>query len=97
MILSKDGSYLSRTGRGDVSRTDVDAMATWAKGEKIPRPTPDKFVWSCVSCDVCSVSPIVGERYHCDTCGNYDLCSECQKKGHEHEVKLVPIPEDDDD
>jgi hypothetical protein len=43
------------------------------------------------------MSPIIGQRYRCDTCGNYDLCSDCQKKGHEHTLTLEPIPNDDED
>lgn len=98
MILSKDGTFLSRKGRTDVTRKDVDAFETWAKGDKLPQPSADQYVWAHVGCDgECKTFPIVGQRYTCETCGNFDLCSECQKKGHEHELKLVPQPEDDDD
>lgn len=30
-----------------------------------------------VSCDICGMSPIVGTRYKCDDCVDYDLCSHC--------------------
>ncbi|EFC48772.1 predicted protein [Naegleria gruberi] len=37
-------------------------------------------------CDGCSVEPIVGVRYHCATCGNFDYCENCfhTKKGISH-------------
>jgi len=48
-----------------------------------------------VMCVVCSRS--TGPRYHCDTCGDYDMCSACFEKGHpsDHDVKvfaLVSVP-----
>ena len=38
------------------------------------------------------MKPLVGDRYKCDTCRDYDLCSACQKNGHEHKLKLVQPP-----
>ena len=32
---------------------------------------------SLVSCDHCGVDPIIGVRYKCSTCPDYDLCSSC--------------------
>ncbi len=72
-------------------------MNKWAQGEKVPRPSPDQYRWEYVSCDGCNISPIIGQRYSCTTCGNYDLCSQCQSKGHEHPLKLRQQPNDDDD
>jgi hypothetical protein len=97
IILSSDGKILSRKGRDEVGRRGVEALNTWAKGEKLDRPSPDQYQWEYVSCDGCSMSPIIGLRYICSTCGNYDLCEECQKKGHQHELTLQNPPNDDDD
>ena len=96
-IVSSDGKILSRRGVEDVSRKGVEALRTWTQGETLAPPTADEFQWSSVGCDGCTVAPIVGQRYHCDTCGNYDLCSACEKKGHEHPLKLVPQPTENQD
>ena len=51
-------------------------------------------------CDDCS-KPVVGPRYSCKQCGNYDLCSQCYPKPSwpRHESKdaheLVRIPRED--
>jgi len=34
-----------------------------------------------VSCDGCGAFPIVGTRYTCSVCPDYDLCSSCEDKG----------------
>ncbi|XP_067046975.1 ankyrin-3-like isoform X2 [Acropora muricata] len=44
----------------------------------------------CISCDGCQRSPIIGSRWHCKTCPNYDLCTlcymtDCHNKGHTFE------------
>ena len=88
---------MSARGRYDVSRKGVQALKTWAQGEKLPPPTADEFEWSSVSCDGCSMLPLIGQRYYCSTCGDYDLCSACEKKGHEHPLKRVSPPTTDHD
>ncbi len=48
-----------------------------------------------VWCDVCRVSPIVGRRYQCVVCHNYDLCDSCVANGMhpaEHPLLLIRIP-----
>jgi hypothetical protein len=96
VIVSSDGKVLTRDGRRDVDRHGVEALQTWARGEKLARPTGDKYEWPFV-CDGCRAHPIIGKRYSCPTCGNYDLCSACQEKGHEHPLVLEPEPKDDED
>jgi len=40
-----------------------------------------KEVHSGIKCDGCGANPIVGARYKCSVCVNYDLCPECEVKG----------------
>jgi len=96
IIVSTDGNILSRNGRQDVGRDGVQALQTWARGEKLAPPSPDKYEWPFI-CDGCRTHPIIGQRYRCLTCGDYDLCSACEKKGHEHPLVLEPQPNDDED
>lgn len=47
-------------------------------------------------CDVCGCNPIVGVRYKCSVCPNYDLCLKCtqtnpNQKGHRDTHALTPI------
>ncbi|XP_063784604.1 sequestosome-1 [Pseudophryne corroboree] len=46
-----------------------------------------------VTCDGCD-SPVVGNRYKCLTCPDYDLCSACEGKGihQEHNMIMFPTP-----
>lgn len=39
--------------------------------------------------------PLVGKRYYCKTCGNFDLCVRCQARGHPHRLIPVQIPRGD--
>ena len=33
-----------------------------------------------VACDYCNQGPIVGSRYKCGNCPNYDVCSQCYQE-----------------
>ena len=45
-----------------------------------------------VQCDGCGVFPIVGCRYKCGVCGDFDYCEECEKKiGEKHGHPFVKI------
>lgn len=96
-VVSSDGKLLSRRGRNDISRKGIEALKTWAQGESLAPPTADEFLWDDVSCNGCSMNPIIGQRYSCRTCENYDLCSTCKTKEHEHPLELVPQSTEDKD
>lgn len=59
--------------------THVDAMA----GRAVHRG---------VSCDMCGVCPIVGNRYKCTGRDDYDLCAECELKA-EHTFPMLKMYE----
>jgi hypothetical protein len=47
-----------------------------------------------VSCDGCSMSPIKGLRFKCDSCNNYDLCKQCydeKKTSLKHSFTEHPV------
>ena len=49
--------------------------------------TQQEAVFYGVQCDSCSKKPIVGVRFKCLSCDNFDLCPTCEEKGvHAHHV-----------
>eukprot|EP00463_Aulacantha_scolymantha_P003382 TRINITY_DN4240_c0_g1_i1.p1 TRINITY_DN4240_c0_g1~~TRINITY_DN4240_c0_g1_i1.p1 ORF type:complete len:249 (-),score=32.24 TRINITY_DN4240_c0_g1_i1:152-898(-) len=38
-----------------------------------------------ISCDACNVNPIVGIRYKCSVCPDFDLCETCNNEGNHHD------------
>ena len=44
-----------------------------------------------VYCDSCKTTPIVGYRYKCKSCLNYDLCSTCMRRGAHSEHVMMKI------
>ncbi|KAF4652715.1 hypothetical protein FOZ61_002069 [Perkinsus olseni] len=75
-------------GKGKGSSPAEWLKDMWTQG----KAAAEDFVKSAgihpgVACDVCDVCPIVGIRYKCLTCPNYDLCGECYNNKevvHEH-------------
>ncbi|KAK3280427.1 hypothetical protein CYMTET_11725 [Cymbomonas tetramitiformis] len=55
-------------------------------------------------CDVCSVCPILGRRWHCAVCPDFDMCEECYHHcspndfppQHELSHVMTPLPVDED-
>ena len=53
--------------------------------DELYEPEQDKVVHENVECDGCGVSPIVGIRYKCSVCKDFDYCEICEERlGHEH-------------
>ena len=53
----------------------------------------DGPVHNDVTCDGCGMYPIVGCRYKCAICPNFDFCEKCEKKFHrEHSHPMIQIP-----
>ncbi|KAI9521918.1 hypothetical protein NQZ68_042242, partial [Dissostichus eleginoides] len=53
-------------------------------------PPPGPATHPDVTCDGCE-GPVVGTRFKCSVCPNYDLCSACQARGTHTEHQLLPI------
>ncbi|KAM7351692.1 refractory to sigma P isoform 2-T2 [Cochliomyia hominivorax] len=52
----------------------------------------DFAVHDYVECDACLMSPIIGFRYKCIQCPNYDLCQNCESKHIHSEHMMVRMP-----
>jgi len=50
-------------------------------GENLEVNTEMKKIHFNVSCDGCQQAPLIGERFKCETCENFDFCSKCHKEG----------------
>ena len=56
-----------------------------------------------VECDLCKTSPIMGIRYQCVECADFDLCADCENSNvHAHSLikwrnPVPPSKESDDD
>ena len=85
----KDEEYEKK--RAEIMRKVAEARAAAAGGgagaEKQPEKKERKFeaqpearkfgTHNGITCDGCSVQPIVGYRWRCRMCKNHDLCDEC--------------------
>ena len=59
---------------------------------RAPRFVSDKNVHKNIICDGCGVDPIVGCRYKCAICPNFDYCEKCEQKlGKEHSHPMVQM------
>ena len=53
---------------------------------------PKKEIHNFIICDGCGMNPLVGKRYKCKTCQDFDYCEKCYEKNkdeHKHEFKLI--------
>ena len=54
----------------------------------IERCEKEKYVHQGYNCDNCNIEPIIGSRYHCKLCEDFDLCEKCyETQGHDHPLK----------
>jgi len=53
----------------------------------------DEVVHERVECDGCGKAPILGVRYKCSICKDFDYCATCEdRKGHEHAFLKITNP-----
>ncbi|KAF0710165.1 Aste57867_5616 [Aphanomyces stellatus] len=62
------------------AKSFLGSIATVAK-TVVMKNFEKKFTHQGTRCAVCSVSPIVGDRFRCSTCEGYDLCGNCYAFG----------------
>jgi len=48
------------------------------KVEQVEQPAPEAIVHKHVKCDGCGLFPIVGIRYKCFECADFDFCEKCE-------------------
>lgn len=76
--VSKSGSRISESSRVFEERPSADSS---------------KVVHQHVTCDGCGVAPIVGFRYKCIICNDFDFCDKCESAGnHPHAFIKIRHP-----
>jgi hypothetical protein len=53
---------------------------------------PKREIHWYVTCDGCKMTPLMGKRYKCEVCPNFDYCEKCyekEKENHKHGFKVV--------
>lgn len=62
------------------------------KKQSDPQDKSEKKHWRVI-CDGCGAKPIVGIRYKCSVCKDFDLCQMCEeRRGHEHAMLKIVKP-----
>lgn len=97
-----------QTQSKDIFREILKAPIDGVEESKDPVPVKPPVHESC-QCDGCDTKPIVGIRYKCSVCKNFDYCSNCEERlSHEHpflkirdpasvpEVMITILPEADE-
>eukprot|EP00475_Leptophrys_vorax_P025081 TRINITY_DN34_c0_g1_i10.p1 TRINITY_DN34_c0_g1~~TRINITY_DN34_c0_g1_i10.p1 ORF type:complete len:240 (-),score=46.89 TRINITY_DN34_c0_g1_i10:350-1069(-) len=69
-------------------------MAT-ARSKSSSSRDEKEIVHSGVTCDACGQKPIVGARYNCTMCVDYDLCEECEARGEHSFHSFVKLKQPD--
>lgn len=67
----------------NAQRVFVPVLALFEKNQTKPEvkePSSESLSWVGVKCDGCGKDPLVGVRYKCTVCPNYDLCADCENK-----------------
>jgi|EP00945_MAST-04E_sp_MAST-4E-sp1_P000697 DNA-directed RNA polymerase subunit RPC12/RpoP len=78
-LIRRYPSHSSRVDGGD----DEDSEQS---SDESARPNLHQGVHYGVVCDGCRQTPIVGQRFKCNTCEDFDLCGSCYRNHQENHV-----------
>ena len=63
------------------------------KKEKKEEKKEEKEIHRFARCDGCGMHPLIGKRYKCKICPNFDYCEKCLEKNKEtHHHEFINIP-----
>jgi hypothetical protein len=65
--VNTDTSAKEKKKASSSSSSSASTPKTWAK-------------WTAVRCDGCKQKPLMGPRYCCNVCSDFDLCTSCANK-----------------
>ncbi len=80
----KLGSHIKEIVDAEFRRLAPPQASTLAQSVPV-----EKEVHDHIACDGCNLDPIVGVRYKCTQCPDFDLCEKCEAQGvHKHHLFL---------
>ena len=88
LFIKAEGDYKNENPKKMPSFEEIAEEKKTSPEPKNDAPkTTHETVFCGVQCDSCSQKPIVGVRFKCLSCENFDLCPSCEEKGmHSHHV-----------
>lgn len=90
-ILGDNSSTMETAGSGQIDTQVSEKVGA----EEVKTSDPlRQSVHNHVECDSCGVVPILGARYKCTVCKDFDYCEKCeQTKGHPHAFLKINNPD----
>ena len=93
--MSNTGNTPSNsTSRSAQIESKIDTLTDMVKELKnnLNSTSSSSYSHSGVHCDMCCKKDIVGFRYKCVVCPDYDLCHDCwTRKRHDHQIIHAPL------
>jgi len=65
------------------------------KSQQQPSESSSQVIHTRVTCDGCGMSPIIGVRYKCTVCRDFDFCENCEKNmphDQSHDFTKIKVP-----
>ncbi|XP_065357454.1 protein ref(2)P [Calliphora vicina] len=87
-----DGAPAAAATKASVTTTSTESATTNQATVPPAAGSYDFAVHEHVECDACLMAPIMGFRYKCIQCPNYDLCQNCESKHIHSEHMMVRMP-----
>jgi len=89
-IIPEIAKKVTEEVTSSMAKSTVSSKAEVKEEVKKPSST---VVHERVTCDSCGKFPIVGIRYKCSICHNYDFCEDCEARGdHPHAFLKIRTP-----
>lgn len=98
ILKTCNGEILSKHGIEATRSQKLTAIQLWCEGKRVERLSTleeeEQFRWTYIGCDQCETAPLIGLRYKCQSCEDYDLCQRCRQRAEHqhHQFDLIKKP-----
>ena len=94
LVIEQSNSLIEKINNPQLYKSSSSDNILLRAAPKVQKKEKPEIHFNII-CDGCKETPLIGKRYKCKTCKNFDFCEKCynaNKESHNHEFRKIVHP-----